>query len=349
MNEENKIPASEIPDPTVQKPKTKAGKILNIVIDVILVIAILLAAVCTYVSFVSSSGNGVPNLFGAEILSVQTDSMYPTLKAGDLIIDRVVDDPSQLQVGDIITFWTLINGERVLNTHRIVEIDDGGGFLVFLTKGDNNNMVDPMTVHESSVVGKYQSRLSGVGKVLDFLQTSTGFLIVVVIPVALFFLYQLVQFFRVLFEYQSVKNRLRFEEEQAARLAAIDAAAAALQNKAPDAAPETGAAPPEEPAAVDRAALKAELREQMKAEMMAEMLAELRKQNAAAEKNEAPAKEKNAEETPEEAPAEEKPEKEIPEEAPAEETPAEEKPAEDAPAEEKPIEPAEKASEETGD
>lgn len=80
--------------------------------------------------------------------------MSPTLKAGDSIIVEPVD-PSTLRSGDIIAYWTIINGERVLNTHRIVEIYDGGGFLIFATKGDNNNAMDALTVHESEIVGIY--------------------------------------------------------------------------------------------------------------------------------------------------------------------------------------------------
>ena len=53
-----------------------------------------------------------------------------------------------------------------------------------------------------------------MGKFFDYLQTSTGFLIVVVLPVFLFFLFHLVQFFRVLFEYQNVKNRIKYEQER---------------------------------------------------------------------------------------------------------------------------------------
>lgn len=281
MSKEKTSPQTETKPADHQKSKKSPKAILNTVINVILVIAIILAAICTYVSFVSTSGNGVPSLFGMEIFSVQTDSMYPALKAGDLIISYAVKDASELRVGDIITYWTIINGERALNTHRIVEIYDGGGHLIFETKGDNNSLADSLTVHESEIVGRYSAKVPGLGKVLDYLQTSTGFLIVVVIPVALFFLYQLVQFFRVLFEYQSVKNRLRFEEEQAARLAAIDAAEAAVKQKETETQPEKPQAPPEP--IVDKEALKAELREQMKAEMMAEMLAELKKQNAATE------------------------------------------------------------------
>ncbi len=192
----------------------KKHKVISGIINAVLVVAIVLAIIATYVSFVSTSGSGVPNILGLRLFSIQTDSMYDTLLPGDLVIDTAVKDPADLKKEDIITYWTVIDGERVLNTHRIVEIYDGNGYLIFATKGDNNTTVDTLTVHEAEIVGKYAFRIPGVGKVFDYLQTSSGFLIVVVIPVIIFLLYQLIQFFRVLFEYQNVKSRIRFEQER---------------------------------------------------------------------------------------------------------------------------------------
>lgn len=255
-----------------EKEEKKSRKVLNTVINVILIIAIVVAVIATYVSFVSTSGNGVPNIFGLRLLSIQTDSMYPTIDPGDLVIATEVKDLSALRPlivdkedpskviyeGDIITYWTVINGERVLNTHRIVNVYDGGGYLIFQTKGDNNTLEDPLTVHESEVVGQYKTKIPGVGKVFDYLQTSVGFLIVVVIPVFLFFLFHVVQFFRVLFEYQNVKNRIKYEQERGRTEDLI----AAAQNSA---------AKKQE---IDRAAIEAELREKLRAELLASMAAE---------------------------------------------------------------------------
>jgi len=194
--------------------KSKASRIISTVINVFLIVAIILAVMATYVSYVSTSGSGVPSILGMRLFSIQTDSMYDTLLPGDLVIDTAVKDPATLKKDDIITYWTVIDGERVLNTHRIVEIYDGSGYLIFATKGDNNTAVDTLTVHESEIVGKYATRIPGLGKAFDYLQTSTGFLIVVVIPVLIFLIYQLIQFFRVLFEYQNVKSRIKFEQER---------------------------------------------------------------------------------------------------------------------------------------
>ena len=118
-----------------KKGRSKAGSVINTVVNVILIIAIILAGVSTYLSFVSKSGNGVPSIFGLEFFSVQTPSMYPTMNEGDLIFSKKVKDVTKLEKGtDIISYWTIIDGERAINTHRIYEIYDGGGYLIFATK-----------------------------------------------------------------------------------------------------------------------------------------------------------------------------------------------------------------------
>ena len=263
--------------------KSKGRRIANTIINIVLVIAIILAAVCTYTSYVSTSGNGVPSIFGLRVMSIQTESMYPTMKPGDLIFDTAVKDTNELKIGDIITYWTVIDGERVLNTHRITEIYDGGGYLIFQTKGDNNTIEDSLTVHESEIVGQYNGmKIAGLGKLFDYLQTSTGFLIVVVIPVAIFFLYHLIQFFRVLFEYQSVKNKLLYEKERGKNEDLVEDEKRKL----------------EENRQAERKRMETELREKLRAELLAASAPAAEEAPAVAE--EPKTKEKPAEEAPKE-------------------------------------------------
>ena len=159
--------------------------VILVLIALLLVAVVLLAAVTAYTSFVAASGSGVASIFGYRICSIQTDSMYPELEPGDLIFNKPVEDFSDLRKKDIITYWTAIDGERVLNTHRIEQIYDAGTDLIFATKGDNNTAEDALMVHESEIVGQYAFRIGGLGKALDFLQTSTGFTILILAAVLL--------------------------------------------------------------------------------------------------------------------------------------------------------------------
>jgi signal peptidase len=273
---EKNTPEVEATEEQLENKKGKQSKTVNKIINVLLVIVIALAAVCTFISFVSSSGNGVPNILGIQLLSIQTDSMYPTLKAGDLAVDTPVKDASKLRPDDVITYWTVIDGERVLNTHRIVNVFDGGEYLIFETKGDNNTSVDPLTVHESEVIGKYKFHIGGLGKAFDYLQTPTGFFLVVLLPVLLFFIFNLVQFFRALFEYQGVKSRIKFEQERGSTEELI------AQQLHETAKLEADRAKIE----ADRAKMEAELREKLRAEILENMAKEKAAEQAKAAEQE---------------------------------------------------------------
>jgi len=109
-----------------EKPKKKSKwwkKILNIVGVIFLILCIFLAY-----------GFGINNRF-YKLMLVTSGSMSPVFEAGDVIfIVRV--DPTEVKVGNIVTFQTLDN---LILTHRIVEIKSDGEII---TRGDANNTND---------------------------------------------------------------------------------------------------------------------------------------------------------------------------------------------------------------
>lgn len=236
MKKEKTTPA------TTEKPKRKR---VDIVVNVVLICAVLLGIVVSYTAFTTETSDSTASFFGIMPFSIQSDSMSPTFEQGDLVLDKTVD-AEDLEVGDIITFWTVINGERVRNTHRITEIQDMGTYLYFNTKGDNNSIEDSLGVHQSEIIGQYITHIPNVGSVIDFLQTGTGFLVVIVVPVFLFFVYNLIAFFRSLFAYQTEKMRMQLLAEHEA-MQSERSAAPEPQVEAPKAeeAPETEAPPKE--------------------------------------------------------------------------------------------------------
>lgn len=143
----------------------KENKIIIFMVALIPLFCVL--TVFTFISAtVTSMLDGVASVVGFPIVSIQSDSMAPTLNPGDLVITSSAN-AEDLQSGDIITYWTIINAERVLNTHRITAIYDGGGYLIFETKGDKNTSVDCITVNERDVIGKYLFRIPFLGKIFD--------------------------------------------------------------------------------------------------------------------------------------------------------------------------------------
>lgn len=196
-----------------QQETAKQNKVLTTVVNVILVIAIVFGIICAFSAFQAKTGSGAPSILGMHLHPIQSDSMEPFFYKGDLVISAKVKDPDKLEAGDVITFWTIIGGQRVLNTHRIVGIKDYDSYLSFVTRGDNPKITDDdrMEVHQNEIVGKYLFTIPKLGAFIDYLQTSQGFLLVIVLPVALFFIWQLIQFFRSLFAYQAEKIRLQYQ------------------------------------------------------------------------------------------------------------------------------------------
>ena len=161
----------------------------EILISIVLWAVILLAALFAFTTLATRDQDSVASLAGFTPMIVESDSMAPTFKAGDLIIIKKCDT-SSLQQGDIITFHTIINNEYALNTHRIESIAEMEGFRSYTTKGDNNAISDTHVIADGDIVGKYIGKVPGLGRVMDFLSGSVGFLIIIVLPLLLFFIYQ---------------------------------------------------------------------------------------------------------------------------------------------------------------
>ena len=75
-------------------------------------------------------------------------SMNPTLKPGDGLDLYTYSDPAEICVGDVIVYP---HPSRTVDVvHRIIEIRRDG----VITRGDNNNKIDPYTVGFEDIIGK---------------------------------------------------------------------------------------------------------------------------------------------------------------------------------------------------
>ena len=80
-----------------------------------------------------------------------TNSMDPVIDAESNSIEIKPADASLLTVGDIISYDAEFVGSVVI--HRIVKIDADEDGWYALTKGDNNNVVDPYKVRFNQIKG----------------------------------------------------------------------------------------------------------------------------------------------------------------------------------------------------
>lgn len=130
----------------------------------------------------------VPGFLGYKPFIVLSDSMLPTISSGDLVLVKEMD-VEKLEQGDVIAFR---EGTSVV-THRIVEVMNEGDAKRFRTKGDNNNVADPLLVRPEMVEGVYLLGIPGLGRAAMFIQTPVGMTLVIALPLILFVAYETVR------------------------------------------------------------------------------------------------------------------------------------------------------------
>ena len=171
---------------TLHHVLTVVGTVLCIILIPILVINCILIVK----SFTSEE---VPSVAGALPLIVLTDSMYPMIESGDLIICHTAE-PEEIAVGDVIAFFDPAGNGSSIVTHRVIEVTEQNGAPAWRTKGDNNNTEDRLAVPADKLVAVYEgSRLAGFGNVALFMQTTPGLILCVVCPILLLVGYDMIR------------------------------------------------------------------------------------------------------------------------------------------------------------
>lgn len=79
----------------------------------------------------------------------------------------------------------LLKAGDIVITHRIVEIVNEDGQTKYITKGDNNNTKDVGYVLPENVEGVYKFKIKNLGNLAMFVQTPTGMIACLSIPLLL--------------------------------------------------------------------------------------------------------------------------------------------------------------------
>lgn len=174
--------------------KTTAGyrilSVLGVVLCVILAPILIMNCILIVQSLLKP--DEVPKVGGVFPLIVMTDSMYPEIQSGDLIICRSAK-MEDIAVGDVVVFIDPEGNGTSLVTHRVTEIEEKDGERLLHTQGDANNTADPTPISSDKLLGRYLRRLPKVGSAVLFMQTTPGLLLCVVLPILLLVGYDVVR------------------------------------------------------------------------------------------------------------------------------------------------------------
>jgi len=134
----------------------------------------------------------VPNVVGMHSFVVMSGSMTPTLKVGDIVVDRPIA-AADVRIGDIITFKDPALNRLV--THRVHRLRMENGRIDIETKGDRNNSVEDSSVGTDGRVGLVIYRVPKIGYVLAWTRSRQGRLLLVLL-VLVIGIYEIVHIWR---------------------------------------------------------------------------------------------------------------------------------------------------------
>ena len=121
----------------------KVFGILKKIADIFCWIVLGALVAVVVVAFVFHMKDDIPNLFGYSICRVSSPSMEPEFMVGDVILGKEVDDASEIEVGDVITFRGSGEYAGMFITHKVIvapEMQDGR--LMLQTQGVANDIPD---------------------------------------------------------------------------------------------------------------------------------------------------------------------------------------------------------------
>jgi|GEM_PF-315278 len=147
---------------------------------VLLIIGLLLVWYFISIKIIYQKTNIPPKY---TIYTIVSQSMHPNIKVYDMVINKRVDNPKSLKVGDVITFKSTCPSSLGLTvTHRIQKVYYVDGKYNYMTKGDKNPLEDEGPAFYENVIGKVVYKLPGLGRIQFFVSSKMGWLMLVIAP-----------------------------------------------------------------------------------------------------------------------------------------------------------------------
>ncbi len=225
-------------------PITK--KVFKITLDVFFGLFVALCLVVVGITmFAKRDADGTPEVFGAQIRIVTSDSMakcdltdvskydIKSIKVRTMIfIDLVPNDPqeakewySKLEVGDVLTFKYVYNISegQIPITHRIInKVENASGGYTIDLAGDNKNaeggqLIQTINTAEPEslnyIVGKVTSTNYLFGLIMSLFKTKVGLILIIMVPCVIIMVLEIMRIIKVLKKGEQPKKEANQEDE----------------------------------------------------------------------------------------------------------------------------------------
>jgi len=181
-------------DEEVYEPRRRGSsggsRFLSVIVNLIFVLLLLMMASLSFFLIHSRITDSPPGLAGFQFFVMRDSEPNADVNPGSLALVRDID-PNSVEVGDIITYRTTPGSESTA-TMRVVEIKRDEA-LQLITRSDGPDAVQTFPVGASELVGKVIFSIPYYGKMIDYVQTSQGLIMLIFVPGVIIILYQLIK------------------------------------------------------------------------------------------------------------------------------------------------------------
>ena len=180
----------------------------------ILSVLVIAAAVVVLCLVVFTKQGETPSLGGYTVFRITTGSMKPAYDVDTLILVKKTD-PSEIQVGDVISFYSADPAlDGAVNTHRVIAVEQDGEEWNYTTQGDANNTPDQYGTDSRALIGKVVASSLVLGKLARLVSNPLIFIPIILLPLAVILITNLVRTV-------SLAKKIAKDEEEAAVKEAI--------------------------------------------------------------------------------------------------------------------------------
>ena len=164
----------------------KRFKVIKGIVNVLCWTLVVIIVLTVALSLITRINGETPSVFGYSIFRVSSGSMEPELMVGDIILDKAVENPENLKVGDVITFKSNDYGDMLV-THKVIKAPyEENEKLMLQTKGIANDLADkPISV--DNVKGIMICKVDYLDTVYNIFLSPWGLLILIALIIIIFF------------------------------------------------------------------------------------------------------------------------------------------------------------------
>lgn len=167
--------------------RTGIFRVLNIIKNVICWTLIVCLVSMLIIFLMARTSGETPSVFGYSILRVSSGSMEPELMVGDVIIDKKIEDYSDIKKGDVVTFKGAGNLSGMLVTHKVIKAPYyENGELMIQTRGIANEIADE-PILMTAVTGVMVCKVTFLNTVFSVFLSPWGLIILIGLIALVFF------------------------------------------------------------------------------------------------------------------------------------------------------------------